>query len=35
MLKLAESSKGKMPKIKSDSRIGKAIKEIQKTAVAP
>lgn len=35
LLKLAEASKGKMPQIKADSRMGKAIKALQKTAVAP
>lgn len=35
LLKLAEAAKGKMPKINADSRIGKALKELQKTAVAP
>ena len=35
LIKLAEAAKGKMPKIPSDSRMGKAIKELAKTAVAP
>lgn len=35
LLKLAEAAQGKMPKIPSDSRIGKALKAMAKTAVAP
>ena len=35
LLKMAEAAKGKMPKIPADSRIGKALKEMAKTAVAP
>jgi hypothetical protein len=35
LLNLAEAAKGKMPKIPADSRIGKALKELAKTAVSP
>ena len=35
LLKMADAAKGKMPKIPSDSQIGKALKEMAKTAVAP
>lgn len=35
LLKLADAAKGKMPKIPADSKIGKALKDLAKTAVAP
>ena len=35
LLKMADAAKGKMPKIPNDSRIGKALKELAKTAVTP
>ena len=35
LLKMAEAAKGKMPKIPADSRIGKALKEMAKTAASP
>ncbi len=34
LMKMADAAKGKMPKIPADSRMGKAIAELQKTAVA-
>ncbi len=35
LMKMADAAKGKMPKIKANSQIAKAIKALEKTAVAP
>lgn len=35
LLKIADAAQGKNPKLQSDSRIDKALKDMAKTAVAP